>query len=149
MIDVLLILVPLLVLVLALTGAMFPFVGMVVFTFAFSWWWPFRAESAATLAAASLDIDQEARMWHRHGYESRSLSNGALATTISTDWIDGISLTVDGTSVPLTVWDAFKLFWAATWWDVRNDRLIRKKANLKAAAKAREWLARQSKRTGA
>ncbi len=135
---------------LSFVAALVPNFGRLYFATFASWWWPWRDDSAATLIAAALDLDESADQWRRHGYECRGLSSTALLANIERGFDGELKLCVDGRRVPLNAWDDFKLGFALERWSGRANRNAHRKASLKTAASIKEKFGRnKSERTGA
>lgn len=99
-----------------------------------SWWWPFRAESAATLAAIAIDADPDAWTSKGGNYGSPDIVSESLKAHVSEHWLNHyMTLSVDGKNVPLTAWDEYRLFKASRAWAKRR-RLVERKAATVAAA---------------
>lgn len=99
-----------------------------------SWWWPFRGESAATVAAVALDCDDSGTEWcYSKSYSTETIDSTELQTRVVFTDLDGVSLRFSGRDVPLSAWDSYCLTNAASRWIARHSERVRDKAKYEAA----------------
>lgn len=79
----------------------------ILFWLLFSWWWPWKRTSAATLLAKTIEGDTW-NDWKTSSYDSDKIENVKLSAVVD-KWPGEFRVKINGERIPISVWDNYVL----------------------------------------